>query len=253
MLRGHEADAMSAQEHDYELGMLDEATLERDESLARRNQQRGDERRWMILGGAGTLALMTALGAALALSGSSTPHNLAASLGSPFRDVAAVAAHLSVQQAEPEPEPAKPTRVARRPAAAAKSAPIVPAAAVVPQSELPSQPEAKAAPAAKTVEPAAKQPVAPPVDDEEPFAGLPTLVDEPASEDPAPEAAPAVDFAHDDNPFAEDDEEDEGGETGSAEDDAEPEPEAQVEEPAATPEEPAAAPEEAPAPAPTPA
>ena len=242
---------MSAQEHDYELGTLDEATLERDESLARRNQQRGDERRWMILGGAGTLALMTALGAALALSGSSTPHNLTASLASPFRDFAAVAAHLSVQQAEPEPEPVKPTRVARRPAAAAKPTPIVPAAAVVPQSELPLQPEAKPAPAAKTVEPAAKQPVAPPVDDDEPFAGLPTLVDEPASEDPAPEAAPAVDFAHDDNPFAED--EDEGGETGSAEDDAEPEPEAQVEQPAATPEEPAAAPEEAPAEAPAPA
>ncbi len=200
---------MSAQEHDYELGTLDEATLERDESLSRRNHQRGDERRWMILGGAGTLALMTALGAALALSGSGAPHRLAAGLGSPFRALAPVAAHASVEHAEPER--AEPARVAKR-TVAKPAAEMVPAA-VVPG--LPAKPALQAQPATEADKPAAKQPAEASADDPRPFAGLPTLVDEPDDAPPTEEAEPAVDFAHDDNPFAQDEDEDEGaGETG---------------------------------------
>ncbi|MCR9166300.1 MAG: hypothetical protein ACE37F_00070 [Nannocystaceae bacterium] len=246
---------MSAQEHDYELGTLDEATLERDESLARRNDQRGDERRWMILGGAGTLALMTALTAALALSGSSEPHDLRASLGSPFRDVAALAAHFSVEPSEaesaPRPAPAEVTRVARRPSAQPSgNAPSQPAhAAVVAKPALPHQ----AAPAAEPKVPATKPASEAPSANDRPFAGLPTVADEPEAEAEAAQVdpEPAVDFAHDDNPFAPQDEEgdeDDAGETGSPEPEPEPEPEAE------SPIEPEPEPEPLPAaPLPTPA
>lgn len=232
MVRRHEVFAMSAQEHDYELGTLDEATLERDESLARRNDRRGDERRWMILGGAGTLALMTALGAALSLSGSSAPHHLAASVGRQFRDVAALAAHASAEQpeqpeAEPNPKPAKPTRVARR-TTANPAPPVVPAA----KAPSPTRPAAEAkAPAAKPTEP--------PADDPRPFAELPTLVDEPPAEPPPSDDEPVVDFVHDDNPFADGEDEDDAGETGSLD----PGPETVVDDPAAPSKDPETPPE----------
>ena len=53
-------------------------------------------------------------------------------------------------------------------------------------------------------------------DDGQPFAGLPTVSDDPVPAAATPEPAQAVDFEHDDNPFADDGDEDEGGETGSA-------------------------------------
>lgn len=228
---------MSAQEHEYELGMLDHETLERDESLARHNRQRGDERRWMILGGAGTLALMTALFAAVALGGNSEPRHLASSLGSPARDLAAVAAKAVTAQSESEAkaEAAKPARVARKatPATApevakpldepapAKTSSAASAAAAIPAATAPA---AASAPTQAKASPSASESEAESEDNA--FAGLPSLptVDEPddASE---PEADAPVDFTHDDNPFVDEDEdEDEDDEDEDEGDEAAPAP-----------------------------
>ena len=85
---------MDTQEHEYELGTLEEDILDRDESQARKGGRGGDERRWMILGGAGTLALLTAFVGAIAIGGTSTPRKLAGSLRGPVRDLSALSAHL---------------------------------------------------------------------------------------------------------------------------------------------------------------
>ena len=157
----------------------------------------------MILGAAGTLALLTALIGAIALGGNSEPHHLAASLGSPSRDLAGVAAKAVAAQtkAEPAPTASKGARIARK-AEASKAAPD-PAAAIPAstRSAAASPTAAVQAEAPKAEVPKAEVPKAE-VPEDNAFSGLPSLpaVDYAVAEDPKPEAAPA-DFAHDDNPF----------------------------------------------------
>ncbi len=234
---------MSADEHDdetsYEMGALEDDVLERDESLAR-HIQGGDERRWMILGGAGTLALMTALIAAVALGGSGPPHRLSSSLGGPARDASAIAAHMTSEASDADDQAsgpsegssksgAKDSRVAMR-APTASSAAAAPTPVSTPTATAPATASATAPGLAPAVPaPSADVPAAAPSqaaadeDDSDPLANLPSIG---ALEDAAPGADEpddaADDFAHDDNPFedASDDDASDDDDNDASDDDA---------------------------------
>lgn len=193
---------MDAQEHEYELGTLEDNILDRDESQARQGGSRGDERRWMILGGAGTLALLTAIVAAVSLGGTGEPRTLSATLRGPSRDLSALSAHL--QSSVPAPAPAEAdapdltpkARIARAQPAAKQ--PVVAAPVAAP-------PEATQPAAVPTSAPVSHAAVADTTATS--FANLPTVsaVEESAEGDEA-DAADVVptNFEQDDDPFAED-------------------------------------------------
>lgn len=147
---------MSAQHQDYELGSLDEAALERDEARARL-EHHGDERRWMILGATGTVALCVASLGALLLGGGDQPHTLRAGIAS--------APRLTPPEPPTKVEAPAPRKLAQRPAA-------------------PRKRTAKKPPARPTPKPAKAQPR--PSSGAKPFADLPKLQPEPAPPEPAP-------------------------------------------------------------------
>ncbi|MEM6295841.1 MAG: hypothetical protein AAGA54_31505 [Myxococcota bacterium] len=246
---------MTAPNHDYQLGTLDAETLQRDEHASRDSERHGDERRWMILGGAGTLAILTALTGSIVLSGSGEAIPAHASLASLRGATAAAAAHLSVGatpelEAAPEVEPEaalKPARVATRSTALAAVAPAAP------QAEPKPAPAPGAEPAPAAPKPADPPKPAPASDAEVSFSDLPSL---PSVADAEPESEPeAPNFEADDDPFEADANDDGPGdepETAAApsEPEAAPQPEAAPEpeadpEPAAVEPEPEAAPEPA--------
>lgn len=247
---------MDTQEHEYELGTLEGDILDRDESKARQGGSRGDERRWMILGGAGTLALLTAIVAAVSLGGTGEPHKLSASLSGPVRDLTALAAHLQTSAG------------ATASATAAKVvAPVATPKARIARAQPPVQQPVVVAPVAAT--PKAPAPAAPtaPVSHaavtapaESSFANLPSVsaTEEVAAGDVLdPAEVVPTNFEQDDEPFAQDPSESEDELAVPAEDDEAPDnsdadndEDAEVDSPAA--EEPAPANDVA-VPAPTPA
>lgn len=217
---------MDTQEHEYELGTLEEDILDRDESHARQSGTRGDERRWMILGGAGTLALMSAIAVAVSLGGSGEPHQLSASLPGPVRDLAALSAHLQSAAAVADSETAAPpsaapkTRIARHSGKAAAPQPTAPqplATLTAPASAKPtSVPTSGFAPDRANHAAVADTSAST-------FANLPTVSSLP-SEDAGqadqldPEAVVPTNFEQDDDPFAEDSADAEPVESGAEED-----------------------------------
>lgn len=202
---------MDTQEHEYELGTLEEDILDRDESHARQSGNRGDERRWMILGGAGTLALLTAIVVAVSLGGSGEPHELSASLPGPVRDLAALSAHLqsaaAVTDSETaEPPPAAPkTRIARRSDKPAAPQPTEPPSVAPPAAPASGKPTSEST-SGSTPDRANHAAVA-----ETPgsaFANLPTVSAQ-SAEDGQPDrldppAQVPTNFEQDEDPFAED-------------------------------------------------
>ncbi len=218
---------MDTQEHEYELGTLEDEILDRDESKARQGGNQGDERRWMILGGAGTLALLAAMVTAISLGGTGSPHKLTASLRGPVRDLSAMSAHLqsaaSATLTAVAPVAATPTRVARGPVAPAQPVAQTPAAPA------PAPATITNAPAATPEGSAAVHAAVDPDADEGSFANLPVLsAAEAAADDDtvADEASDGVrtNFEQDANPFADDpsasDDESPDEDDESAQDDA---------------------------------